>query len=200
MALTGFLCRPPPHRPQPPSDSSRPMVGSSWRRRSSRAGPTRPSSRAPSRQLRDNARRGAPQLGVAYVPALIPRKRDVIARHVCRRARATHAENCRRGCATWTRSSCWICLQCCATRPRHGAPYHRTDADWNDRGAFFVARALLKEAHKHEAGAAPACTRRSVPACSRRLPGRTCRRAAAATLVGETGLQRRSRSRPSAAW
>lgn len=31
---------------------------------------------------------------------------------------------------------------------RHGHPYHRTDADWNDLGAFFVARALLKEAHK----------------------------------------------------
>jgi hypothetical protein len=31
---------------------------------------------------------------------------------------------------------------------RHGATYHRTDLDWNARGAFFVARALLKEAHK----------------------------------------------------
>jgi hypothetical protein len=31
---------------------------------------------------------------------------------------------------------------------RHGPPYNRTDADWNDLGAFFVARALLKEAHK----------------------------------------------------
>jgi hypothetical protein len=31
---------------------------------------------------------------------------------------------------------------------RHGPVYHRTDADWNDRGAFFAARALLKEARK----------------------------------------------------
>jgi hypothetical protein len=30
----------------------------------------------------------------------------------------------------------------------HGAAFHRTDPDWNDRGAFFVVRALLKEAHK----------------------------------------------------
>lgn len=30
----------------------------------------------------------------------------------------------------------------------HGAPYNRTDVDWNARGAFFVTRALLKEAHK----------------------------------------------------
>lgn len=31
---------------------------------------------------------------------------------------------------------------------RHGPPFHRTDADWNDLGAFFVARAVLKEARK----------------------------------------------------
>jgi hypothetical protein len=31
---------------------------------------------------------------------------------------------------------------------RHGPLYHRTDADWNDRGAFFVARALLEQARK----------------------------------------------------
>jgi hypothetical protein len=31
---------------------------------------------------------------------------------------------------------------------RHGPPYHRTDADCNDLGAFFVARAVLKEARK----------------------------------------------------
>jgi len=31
---------------------------------------------------------------------------------------------------------------------RHGPPYHRTDADWNDLAAFFVVRALLKEIHK----------------------------------------------------
>ncbi len=31
---------------------------------------------------------------------------------------------------------------------RHGPAYHRTDAEWNARGAFFVARALLKEARK----------------------------------------------------
>ncbi len=38
---------------------------------------------------------------------------------------------------------------------RHGPPYHRTDADWNDLGAFFVARALLKEAHKRIAALTP---------------------------------------------
>ena len=39
---------------------------------------------------------------------------------------------------------------------RHGPAYHRTDADWNDLGAFFVARALLKEAHKRIPALAPA--------------------------------------------
>lgn len=38
---------------------------------------------------------------------------------------------------------------------RHGSPYHRTDADWNDLGAFFVARALLKEAHKRAPALVP---------------------------------------------
>lgn len=37
----------------------------------------------------------------------------------------------------------------------HGSCYHRTDSDWNDRGAFFVARALLKEAHKRVASLHP---------------------------------------------
>jgi len=31
----------------------------------------------------------------------------------------------------------------------HGQLYHRTDTHWNDRGAFFATRALLKEAAKH---------------------------------------------------
>jgi len=32
---------------------------------------------------------------------------------------------------------------------RHGRIYHLTDTHWNDRGAFFGVRALLKEAAKH---------------------------------------------------
>jgi hypothetical protein len=31
---------------------------------------------------------------------------------------------------------------------RHGHCFHRSDSDWNDRGAFFAARALIKEAGK----------------------------------------------------
>jgi hypothetical protein len=38
---------------------------------------------------------------------------------------------------------------------RHGPLYHRTDADWNDRGAFLAARAMLKEVHKRLPALAP---------------------------------------------
>jgi SGNH hydrolase-like domain, acetyltransferase AlgX len=85
-------------------------------------------------------------LGLIYLPAMIPAKRNLIS-----------------GAAVSDRS--WVVelnarlrdvdevelmnlLPVLRHARRHGAPYHRTDADWNDRGAFFVARALLKEAHK----------------------------------------------------
>lgn len=85
-------------------------------------------------------------LGITYLPAIIPAKRRVV--------RLTPPLDRR-----------WIAelkarirdvdelelldlLQVLRHADRHGATYHRTDPDWNDRGAFFVARALLKEAHK----------------------------------------------------
>jgi hypothetical protein len=85
-------------------------------------------------------------LGIGYVPALIPRKRDVLS-----------------GAPAGERS--WVAELSARLRDhdhvelldllgvlrdaaRYGSAYHRTDADWNDRGAFFVVRALLKEAHK----------------------------------------------------
>jgi hypothetical protein len=85
-------------------------------------------------------------LGIGYVPVLIPRKRDVLT-----------------GAPAGERA--WVAALSTSLRDldhvelldllpvlrdaaRYGAAYHRTDADWNDRGAFFAARALLKEAHK----------------------------------------------------
>jgi hypothetical protein len=38
---------------------------------------------------------------------------------------------------------------------RHGPVYHQTDTHWNDRGAFFGTRALLKEAAKLADGVQP---------------------------------------------
>jgi acetyltransferase AlgX (SGNH hydrolase-like protein) len=86
------------------------------------------------------------ELGIAYVPALIPRKRDVLAgpppgerawveQLVARLRDLDHVE-------------LLDLLPVLRDAARHGSAYHRTDADWNDRGAFFAARALLKEAHK----------------------------------------------------
>lgn len=43
-------------------------------------------------------------------------------------------------------------LRACA---RHGSSFNRTDPHWNARGAFFVGRALLKEAHKRAPALAP---------------------------------------------
>jgi SGNH hydrolase-like domain, acetyltransferase AlgX len=86
-------------------------------------------------------------LGIAYIPALVPRKREAIA-------------------ATSSSKREWVAALQARLRDedevelvdllgvlrddgaRHGASYNRTDADWNDRGAFFVASTLLKEAHR----------------------------------------------------
>jgi len=85
-------------------------------------------------------------VGISYVPVVVPDKRHVVG-----------------GAAALDRS--WLealgarlrdvdevdlldLLPVLRDAARHGSPYHRTDADWNDRGAFFVARALLKDAHK----------------------------------------------------
>ncbi len=85
-------------------------------------------------------------LGIGYVPALIPRKRDVL-------SGAPEGER------EWvTQLSARLrdhdhvelldLLGVLRDAARYGSAYHRTDADWNDRGAFFAARGLLKEAHK----------------------------------------------------
>jgi hypothetical protein len=99
------------------------------------------------------------ELGIGYIPALIPRKRDVIeGLHADAAAGDRSDQACERpplSCALMRRlrdvdavelvDLLAVLRDACI----HGAPYHRTDAGWNDRGAFFVARALLKEAHKY---------------------------------------------------
>lgn len=90
--------------------------------------------------------RGCGALGIAYVPALIPSKRDVVlgARAGERRGLAALRAALRGVDEVELLDLLGVLRDC----KRGGSPYHRTDADWNDRGAFFVARALLKEAHK----------------------------------------------------
>ncbi len=93
------------------------------------------------------------ELGIAYIPALIPRKREVVSG-----ARAS----VRKGLAALRAQLREVddvelldLLGVLRDAGRGGSPYHRTDADWNDRGAFFVARALLKEAHKRVPALSP---------------------------------------------
>jgi hypothetical protein len=85
-------------------------------------------------------------LGVGYVPALVPRKRDVLAGPPAgeREWVATLQARLR----DHDHVELLDLLGVLRDAARYGSAYHRTDADWNDRGAFFVARALLKEAHK----------------------------------------------------
>jgi hypothetical protein len=85
-------------------------------------------------------------VGLTYIPAIVPAKRGVL-------GAAPPLD--RRWMADLQARLCDLDhVEILDLRPilrhaaRHGAIYHRTDADWNDRGAFFVARALLKEARK----------------------------------------------------
>ena len=96
--------------------------------------------------LTDNARECA-ELGIAYIPALIPCKREVVwgqRRGGGRKGLAALRAMLRDVDEVELLDLLGVLRDC----RQGGSPYHRTDADWNDRGAFFVARALLKEAHK----------------------------------------------------
>jgi SGNH hydrolase-like domain, acetyltransferase AlgX len=96
--------------------------------------------------LHEGARRCA-ELGILYIPALVPRKRDVIAPQPSPAREWVKGLNARlRDVDEVELLDLLEVLRDGAAR--HGGAYHRTDADWNDRGAFYVARALLKEAHK----------------------------------------------------
>lgn len=95
--------------------------------------------------LHEGARRCA-ELGILYIPALVPRKRDVIA------PRPSPARAWVKGLNARLRDVDEVELLDLLEvlrdgAARHGGAYHRTDADWNDRGAFYVTRALLKAAH-----------------------------------------------------
>jgi SGNH hydrolase-like domain, acetyltransferase AlgX len=85
-------------------------------------------------------------LGIGYVPALIPRKRDVLAGPPAGEREWVAALNAR--LRDLDHVELLDLLGVLRDGARYGSAYHRTDADWNDRGAFFAARALLKEAHK----------------------------------------------------
>jgi SGNH hydrolase-like domain, acetyltransferase AlgX len=103
-------------------------------------------------QLEAGARACA-EIGAHYLPALVPRKRDVMigpsphARELALELRARLRDVDGVELLDLFEVLCDAC--------RHGSPYHRTDAHWNARGAFFAARALLKEARKRVSALEP---------------------------------------------
>lgn len=102
--------------------------------------------------LTHNAQRCG-ELGIAYIPALIPDKREVVtgSRRGGRRGLAALRAGLREVDEVELLDLLGVLRDC----KRGGSPYHRTDADWNDRGAFFVVRALMKEAHKRVPALSP---------------------------------------------
>jgi hypothetical protein len=100
--------------------------------------------------LVDNARRCA-ELGIGYVPALVPSKREALS-GVWGGQRGDVGEGLRARLRDVEEVELVELVEVLRDAGRHGALYQRTDAGWNDRGAFFVARALLKEAGKREPG------------------------------------------------
>ncbi|HWX86726.1 MAG TPA: hypothetical protein VNX67_00980 [Solirubrobacteraceae bacterium] len=84
-------------------------------------------------------------LDIAYIPAIVPDKRRVL---------RTGPDSERVPAALIARLRDVDDVELLDLLPvlhdasRHGAVFHRTDPDWNARGAFFAVRALLKEAHK----------------------------------------------------
>jgi hypothetical protein len=93
-------------------------------------------------------------LGIAYVPALIPRKREVVTSTSAQERQ--WVTKLRSGLRDEDSVELLDLLEVLREDgARHGGAYHRTDSDWNDRGAFYAARALLKEAHKRVAWLRP---------------------------------------------
>jgi SGNH hydrolase-like domain, acetyltransferase AlgX len=94
----------------------------------------------------EDAAKTCAALGVSYIPAIVPAKRYAVgvaptndrAWVTALTARLRNADDI----------ELMDLLPVLSDAARHGSAYHRTDAEWNARGAFFVARALLKEARK----------------------------------------------------
>ncbi len=93
-------------------------------------------------------------LGASYLPALIPAKRDLI--NVTPSGDRGWVSELNARLRDVDEVELMSLFGVLRHAGRHGPPYHRGDADWNDLGAFFVARALLKEAHKRVPELVPA--------------------------------------------
>ena len=94
--------------------------------------------------------RACAELGVAYVPALVPDKLHVVpdGSPVEPGSRGSWPEQLRTRLRDMDEVEILDLLLVLDDARRHGPGFHRSDPGWNDRGAFFVARALIKEAAK----------------------------------------------------
>jgi hypothetical protein len=92
-------------------------------------------------------------VGSVYMPVLVPAKRHVVGAAAVGDRRWVRALRARLRDLDEVELHDLLAVLRDATR--HGPLYHRTDADWNDRGAFFAARAMVKEAHKRLPALAP---------------------------------------------
>jgi hypothetical protein len=86
------------------------------------------------------------EVGLSYVPIVVPAKRLVLAGTPWIERR--WAAELRARLRDVDEVDLLDLLPVLRHAARYGATYHRTDADWNARGAFFAARALVKEARK----------------------------------------------------
>jgi hypothetical protein len=92
-------------------------------------------------------------VGSVYLPVLVPAKRNLVGAGAASDRRWLRALRAR----LRDIDEIELCDLLAVLRDgaRHGPLYHRTDADWNDRGAFLAARAMLKEANKRLPALAP---------------------------------------------
>jgi hypothetical protein len=99
------------------------------------------------------------ELGVPYVLAVVPMKERVYAELLPDGLPVSDTERtpAQLSCALRDVDGCELLDLLAPLRDarRHGRIYHATDTHWNDRGAFFGARALLKEAAKQTPGLRP---------------------------------------------
>jgi hypothetical protein len=142
---------PPPPEPAPP----RALVGrDGWLFDAGELDSISDPSAAELDLLADELRRIAvacAELGVVYIPAVVPRKLEAVGDHskLVTESERPWLDRLRTRLRDVDEVEMLDLLPVLADARRHGPCFHRSDPDWNDRGAFFVVRALIKEAAKH---------------------------------------------------
>jgi hypothetical protein len=145
---SGYLA--PSKVPAPPIEADRQAtVSGGWLLDARESRPAGDLSRTELDRLLDtlaNVARTCSNLDVLYIPAIVPAKRQAVG--LAPTGERESILTLRARLRDINDVELIDLLPVLRDASGHGACFHRTDADWNDRGAFFVVRALLKEAHK----------------------------------------------------